>query len=82
MPSESEWERRRVFGQRVRALRCRRAMSQLGLAEGAGLSRTYVRAIERGESTVRLDAIWCLADALGCHPRELLAPEPFRPEGD
>lgn len=82
MLSESEWERRRVFGQRVQALRRRQAMSQHRLAEAAGLSRTYVGAIERGESTVRLDAIWKLADAMGCHPWELLAQEPLDPEGD
>lgn len=50
-------------------------MSQEDLAELAGLHRTYVGAIERGERNVSIDNIERLAAALGVDVVDLLAPE-------
>lgn len=66
--------RRRAFGQRVRELRVGMGVSQEALADRAGLHRTYVGSVERGERNVSLDAIWAMADALGVPAADLLTP--------
>jgi len=55
---------RAAFGARVRALRLARGLSQERLAELAGLHRTYVSSLERGQRNVGLDNILDLAAAL------------------
>jgi transcriptional regulator with XRE-family HTH domain len=59
------------FGARVRALRQLAGMSQEELAERAGLHRTYVGGIERGERNVGVLNILQLAHALKVPPSEL-----------
>ena len=66
-------ERRRAFGERVRELRRVRGLSQEALAEHAGLHRTYVGSVERGERNISLDNIHALADALEVAAPDLLA---------
>ena len=66
--------RKIAFGRRVRTLRKDRGYSQELLAEIAGLHRTYVGGVERGERNVSLTNIWRLADALRVHPSQLFAP--------
>lgn len=60
------------FGLRVRELRVKLGLSQEGLAEVAGLHRTYVGSAERGERNVSLVNIVRLAEALGVDPSELV----------
>ena len=60
------------FGERVRTLRKESGMSQEELADKAGLHRTYVGAVERGERNVSLINIVRLAHALHVKPSELL----------
>lgn len=60
------------FGRRLRELRKRAALSQEALAHEAGLDRSYVGGVERGEYNISLLNICLLADALGLPPDELL----------
>jgi transcriptional regulator with XRE-family HTH domain len=59
------------FGDRVRALRERTGLSQEALAAKAGIHRTYMGGVERGERNICLRNIVRLAAALGVHPRDL-----------
>ena len=61
----------RRFGRRVRVLRERAGLSQEALAAKAGIHRTYMGGVERGERNISLKNIVRLAAALGVHPREL-----------
>lgn len=69
---------KRQFGEQVRKLRQQRGWSQEYLADEAGLHRTYISSLERGERNVSLENIVKLARALGVPAYELLkfeAPE-------
>jgi transcriptional regulator with XRE-family HTH domain len=59
------------FGNRVRELRQVADMSQEELADRAGLHRTYVGGIERGERNVGVLNILRLARALRVRPSDL-----------
>lgn len=69
MATESSIKQR--FGQRVRALRKERGLSQEALAERSGLDRTYISGIERGLRNVALQNIEVLAQALDIPIAEL-----------
>lgn len=60
-----------AFGRRVRSIRESQGLSQEHLAEVAGLHRTYVSSLERGQRNVGLDNILALARALGVPTAEL-----------
>jgi transcriptional regulator with XRE-family HTH domain len=62
----------RAFGYRVRAAREAKGLSQEGLADLAGLHRTYVSGAERGTRNVSLTNILRLARALDVRPGELV----------
>jgi transcriptional regulator with XRE-family HTH domain len=55
----------RRFGARVRALRLRSGMSQEALAAKAGIHRTYIGGVERGERNLGLKNVLRIAEALG-----------------
>ncbi len=62
---------RAAFGARVRALRLTKGLSQEQLAERAGIHRTYMSSLERGQRNVGLDNILDLATALEVPASEL-----------
>ena len=66
---------RLAFGHRVRVLREGRQLSQEQLAEVAGLHRTYISSVERGQRNVGFDNIVRLAVALGVTPATLFEAE-------
>jgi transcriptional regulator with XRE-family HTH domain len=55
------------FGQKLRSVRLDKNLSQEELAFRAGLHRTYVSSVERGERNVSLVNIHKLAAALDVH---------------
>ena len=59
------------FGSQIRRLREINGFSQEDLAATAGLHRTYVGSVERGERNISLDNILLLAKALNCKPSKL-----------
>ncbi|WP_282267528.1 helix-turn-helix transcriptional regulator [Stenotrophomonas sp. PS02298] len=61
-----------VFAGNVRRLRKERGLSQEELAEAAGVHRTYVGMIERGEKNVTIYNIERIAIALDVPPGSLL----------
>jgi transcriptional regulator with XRE-family HTH domain len=61
-----------LFGRRLRELRKRIGLSQEALAHQAGLDRSYVGGVERGEYNISLMNICLLAQALDLPPHELL----------
>jgi len=62
----------RMFGLTVRAYRLQAELTQEKLAERAGVDRTYVGGVERGERNVGLLNLVRLADALEISPAHLL----------
>ncbi|MFA5360335.1 MAG: helix-turn-helix transcriptional regulator [Patescibacteria group bacterium] len=65
-------EIQRKFGRRIQELRHKRGMtSQMALANKAGLDRTYIGGIERGERNVGLVNIQKIAKALEVSIEEL-----------
>lgn len=71
----------RRFGARVRQERTRLGISQEELADLAGLHRTYVGGMERGERNVGILNLIRLARALGVTPGDLLS-TPAKPKKD
>lgn len=61
------------FGETFRAERLKAGLSQEELANRAGLDRTYVGGVERGERNVSLVNLVRLARALGISVADLLA---------
>jgi len=60
-----------AFGQRVRELRKERGYSQEQFADLAGLDRSYMGHIERGEKNITLLKIYQISSALGVNPKVL-----------
>jgi transcriptional regulator with XRE-family HTH domain len=63
---------REVFSANLRSARESREISQEALADLAGLHRTYVGSVERGERNISIDNIERLAAALEVKPEDLL----------
>lgn len=63
---------RKIFASRLRQIRQIKGLSQEELADRAGLHRTYVGSVERGERNISIDNMECLANALEIDIIELL----------
>ncbi|GAB3714203.1 helix-turn-helix transcriptional regulator [Mariniluteicoccus flavus] len=51
----------------LRERRVALSLTQADLADLAGVSERFVRALEAGKTTVRVDKLLAVADALGLH---------------
>lgn len=69
---------RMVFATNLRRARRLREVSQESLALDAGLSRTYVSEVERGERNISIDNMGLLAQALQVPLRDLVDPQRFK----
>ena len=65
-------ERQVEFGDRVKALRMKRSLSQEGLAHAASINRTYIASLEVGRRNPSLDMMSRLAIALDVDLAELV----------
>lgn len=63
---EKDYETRRRMGERIRQLRTEKGVSQVELAEKAGLAQPHIVRIEQGRYSVGLDILQAIAKALGC----------------
>lgn len=66
---------RKVFARNLREIRTKANLSQEELADLAGLHRTYVGSVERGERNISIDNMECLASALSVDIKDLLRHE-------
>jgi transcriptional regulator with XRE-family HTH domain len=64
---------RHIFAINLRRIRTERSLTQEGLADLAGIDRTYVSALERQVYSASLDTIEKLANVLRVEPQDLLA---------
>jgi transcriptional regulator with XRE-family HTH domain len=63
-----------LLAQNLRRLRLSAGLSQEALASLAGIHRTYLSSVERGERNLTISNVFRIAAALGVDPRELLRP--------
>lgn len=71
-----EGDLQRRLGERLRAERRARGLSQEALADLLSVHRTYLGALERGERNITLQTLEGLAERLGVDPVDLLGPPP------
>ena len=69
-----------ALGMAIREFRARGGLSQEGLAQRAGLHRTYIGGIERGERNPALLNLVRIAGALGISLSTLVEPLNGRPK--
>ena len=62
----------KVIGKTIRELREQRDLSQEILSGLAGMHKSHLGRIERGEKKANLDSIYKIATALGIPPHDLL----------
>lgn len=76
MPRDAEQSAAlRAFGDRVRAVRMQKGMSQADVAHAAGIHPTYVSGIESGRRNASVLSIYAIASALGVAAADLLPTE-------
>lgn len=63
----------KIFGERVRLKRNELGVSQESLADLAGLHRTYIGSVERGERNVSLINVFRISIALRCPVSNLIS---------
>ena len=71
---------RDVLARNMRLLRAEKGWSQEFLAHEAGLNRTYLSAVERGEQNISLDNLHRIAQGLNVDAWSLLKEESLKGE--
>lgn len=71
MQDQPELALQRALGDRIRELRKKAGYSQEGFADAAGVHRTYMGTLERGEANVSLGNLQKISKALGITLSEL-----------
>ena len=61
-----------IVGNNISKIRHECGLSQEELADRAGLHRTYISGIERGQRNVSINNLFSIATALGCSPCDLV----------
>lgn len=69
-----------LFAHNMRRHRLTQGLSQEHLAELAGLHRTYIGSVERGERNISIDNIEAIANALSMSVRDLFT-DPEQQQG-
>ncbi|HEX4147128.1 MAG TPA: helix-turn-helix transcriptional regulator [Pirellulales bacterium] len=69
---------RHRFASNLRRIRNQQGISQEVLGERAGLHRTYIGSVERGERNVSIDSIERIASSLGVEITELFRVQPIK----
>jgi transcriptional regulator with XRE-family HTH domain len=69
---------RQVFATNLRRLRREKGFSQEVLSYDAGVNRTYMSKLEKGETYVGLEVLVKLASVLKVEPADFLQPPPKR----
>ena len=64
-----------IVASNIKKFRKKLNISQEELAERAGLHRTYIGGVERGERNITLDTLQTIATALNIAPVELIVEE-------
>lgn len=70
-----------ALGERIRELRKKAGYSQEGFADAAGVHRTYMGTLERGEANVSLSNLQKISKALGITLSELFKMVQKRADG-
>jgi len=65
MPHRHTTSTSTTLGQRVRAARAKKGLSQVALAEQAGISQSMLSAVEGDRTNISVSKARALADALG-----------------
>ena len=60
------------FGVVIGKLRVQNGLSQMDMANRAGIARTHLIALENGKKTAKLNTVWKIAEALNIRPSELI----------
>ncbi|MBD8135091.1 helix-turn-helix transcriptional regulator [Bacillus sp. CFBP 13597] len=63
----------KLFGNKIRAVRKAKGLTQEELSERCGLQNTYIGGIERGERNISLQSVEKLAEGLSVAPFELFS---------
>ena len=66
---------RLTFARNIRLVRIHAGISQERMAADAGLDRTFVGTLERGQRNVSIDNVELIARAIGMPAHELMNPE-------
>jgi len=60
------------FGKNIRKIRKLKGFSQEQLAYTAGIDRSYIGKVERGQVNLTIEKLYILAETLGCSPKDLV----------